>query len=149
MWGTTWFADHPTVPAEGIVCDLNLEMLGMVDPLMEGPGKPWLTGFERSNLGPLFRQHGLDVAPDMRPERSFFTRSDNIVFVRQGIVAHTFSTGGDNPNYHRVSDEPDTLDFDHMQACARVVLAAARLVANGAVTPEWNEGEPDLGTRRR
>lgn len=143
MWGTSRFAERPTVPGR-IVCNLNLEMLGMPDPEGGGVGKPWLTGFERSDLGPLLVEHGIDVGPDLRPELRLFFRSDNIVFARQGIVAQTLSTGGDNPNYHKVSDEPDTLDFEHMTTCARACLGAARLIADGSISPEWNEGEPQL-----
>ena len=73
-----------------------------------------------------------------------FLRSDNIVFVKKGIVAHTISTGGDNPNYHQVSDDADSLDFKHLEACATITFQAARLLADGAVTPTWHEGEPDL-----
>ncbi len=148
MLGTHWYADHPTVELERIVCNLNLEMLGMPDPAVGGPGKIWLTGFERSSLGPRFRSEGLDVVADPRPERRHFVRSDNIVFVRKGIVGHTLSTGGDNPNYHQVSDEADTLDFEHMHACALSVLRAAGMLADGTLKPVWNEGEPDLGGRR-
>ena len=145
MIGTYYWADRPTVPLENIVCNLNLEMLGMPDPIMGGPGRPWLTGFERSNLGPLFNEHGVLVGEDRRPEMSFFTRSDNIVFVKKGIVGQTLSTGGDNPNYHQVTDEADTMDYGHMETCARLALAAARLLADGTITPAWNEGEPKLG----
>ena len=109
------------------------------------PGEPRESGYERSNLGPEFQAHGVDIGADLRPEQSFFTRSDNIVFVKKGIVGHTLSTGGDNPNSHQVSDEADTLDFDHMQTCAQLALDALRLLADGVITPTWNEGEPNLG----
>jgi Peptidase family M28 len=153
MLGTYHWADNPTVPLETIVCNLNIEMLGMPDPIMggdggdggeEAAGKPWLTGFERSNLGPSFQAAGLDIGRDLRPKMNFFSRSDNIVFVRKGIVGQTISTGGDNPNYHKVGDEADTLDFGHMHTCAELTYRAARLLAVGQVTPTWNPGEPDL-----
>lgn len=144
MLGTVHWVEHPTVPLERVVCNLNLEMLGMPDPIMGGPGRSWLTGFERSNLGPALREHGVDVGPDQRPEMRFFQRSDNFVFVKEGIVGQTLSSGGDNPNYHRVTDEADTLDFGHLRTCAEVALAATRLLADGTITPSWNEGEPDL-----
>ncbi len=147
MWGTYYFADNPTVPIESIVCNLNLEMLGMPDDLAGGVGKPWLSGYERTNLGPLFGAEGLAIGPDLRPEQHYFERSDNIVFVKQGIVGQTLSTGGDNPNYHKVSDEVQTLDFEHMELCAQAAWRAAGLLASGTISPSWNEGEPKL-TRR-
>ncbi len=144
MLGTFYWADHPTLPLEHVICNLNLEMLGMPDPIMDGPGQAWLTGYERSDLGPALAEHGVVLGADRRPEQRFFLRSDNIVFVQKGIVGQTISTGGANPNYHQVSDEVDTLDFDHMQACAEAAYAALRLLADGTITPHWNPGEPNL-----
>lgn len=145
MIGTYYWADNPTVPIEDVVCNLNFELLGMPDPIMDGPGHPWLTGYERSNLGPLFNEHGLKVGEDRRLEQGFFFRSDNIVFVKKGIVGQTLSTGGANPNYHQVTDEYETMDFAHMTTCAELAMAASRLLADAVLTPEWNEGEPKLG----
>jgi len=147
MVGTKYWVDAPTVPLEAILCNLNLEMLGMPDPASGGVGRPWLTGYERSNLGELLGEHGVQVEPDPHPKQSYFTRSDNIVFVRKGIVGQTLSSGGSNPHYHRLSDEADTLDFEHLTICARTALAAARLIADGTITPEWKAGEPDLSRR--
>lgn len=147
MWGTDWWVENPTVPLERVVANLNLEMLGRPDELLSGPGQAWLTGFERTNLGERLTELGVVVAADPRPELRLFVRSDNVVFVRKGIVGQTLSTGGDNPNYHRVTDEVDTLDLDHLTGCAQLALRAARALADGSVTPEWREGEPNLSGR--
>ena len=50
------------------------------------------------------------VAPDARPEQNFFQRSDNFALAQRGIVAQTLSSFGLHEDYHRVSDEADTLD---------------------------------------
>lgn len=147
MWGTTYWVENPTVPLERVVANLNFEMLGRPDELLERPGQAWLTGHERTNLGERLAELGVVVHADPRPQLRLFQRSDNIVFVREGIVGQTLSTGGDNPNYHRVTDEVDTLDFDHLTGCAELALRAARALADGSVTPEWREGEPDLSRR--
>ena len=147
MWGTDYWVEHPTVPLAAVVANLNLEMLGMPDELAGGPGKLWLTGYERTDLGEALARLGIELVADPRPEERYFVRSDNIVFVGKGIVGQTLSTGGDNPNYHKVSDEPETLDFDHMEACARLAYRAARALADGTVTPRWRAGEPDLSRR--
>jgi hypothetical protein len=123
-------------------------MLGMPDPLTKGEdgvSTPWLTGFERSTLGEALVARGLSIADDPRPKLNFFVRSDNVSFAKVGIVAHTLSTGGENPNYHQVRDEWDTLDYAHMARCAEVALGALRALASGELTPVWREGEPRLG----
>jgi len=147
MWGTDYWVEHPTVPLAEVVANLNLEMLGLPDELAGGPGRPWLTGYERTDLGEALLREGIELVPDPRPEQRYFQRSDNIVFVAKGVVGQTLSTGGDNPNYHKVTDEAGTLDFDHMERCARLAYRAARALADGTLTPSWRAGEPDLARR--
>ncbi len=69
--GTKCFIKRPPMALENIVCNLNLEMLGRPDPEVGGPGKLWLTGFERSSLGPAFVAAGIAVVQDPRPKQRF------------------------------------------------------------------------------
>ncbi|MDF1837441.1 MAG: M28 family peptidase [Planctomycetota bacterium] len=140
--GTEYFVENPPFPLENIVCNLNLEMLGRPDDLVGGSGKLWLSGFERSNLGPMFQAAGIPVVEDKRPEMNFFSRSDNIVFVRKGVVGQTLSSYNMHKDYHQVSDEMATIDFEHLAGTARGALAAALLLSNAKERPSWNEGEP-------
>ncbi|HVS12155.1 MAG TPA: M20/M25/M40 family metallo-hydrolase [Planctomycetota bacterium] len=138
--GTRHYIEHPAVPLERTVCNLNFEMIGRPDALAGGAGRLWLTGFERSNLGEAFQAAGLAVVPDARPEQRFFERSDNIAFAVRGIVAQTFSSYDLHEDYHTPQDEADRLDYDHMEAAVRAALAAARLVTHGELRPEWKPG---------
>ena len=72
---------------------------------------------------------GIGIVPDQRPEQNFFQRSDNFAFARLGIVAQTLSSYDMHTDYHRPSDEPDTMDFDHMTVAVRAGLEAARIRA--------------------
>jgi len=148
LWGTYHYIRAPAVPMERTVCNLNFEMLGRPDELVGGAGRMWLTGFERTNLGPRFAADGLAIAPDARPEQNFFWRSDNRAFVEQGIVGQTLSTFNLHDDYHELTDEADRIDYEHMQACTRSALAAASILASGDFRPEWNEGEPEIRGRR-
>ena len=115
-------------------------MIGRPDALIGGPGQLWLTGFERTNLGPAFAAEGIEIAVDPRPDQNFFMRSDNIAFARRGIVAQSLSTYDLHTDYHRVTDEADTLDYAHMEACVRTSYEAARALADGRVDPAWEPG---------
>jgi hypothetical protein len=44
-------------------------------------------------------------------------------------------------DYHQPSDEADTLDYEHMEACTRAGVEAVRLVASGALNPAWIKGK--------
>jgi Zn-dependent M28 family amino/carboxypeptidase len=137
--GTRYYLDHPSVPLDQTVANLNFEMIGRPDELI-GPGKLWLTGFERTTLGAAFREAGFDVVADERPEQNFFQRSDNYAFAVLGIVGQTLSSYNLHEDYHNVTDEADTLDYEHMQAATRSAYAAARLLSQGEISPEWLPG---------
>lgn len=138
--GTRHYVAEPVVPLERTVANLNFEMVGRPDPKAGGAGKLWLSGAERTNLLEGFVEHGLAIVADPYPEQNFFQRSDNIVFVDEGIVGQTLSTYPLHKDYHQVTDEADRLDYEHMQGCAEAGLAAVRLVASGELTPSWLEG---------
>lgn len=140
--GTKYFVQEPPVALESIVCNLNFEMLGRPDPTVGGAGKLWLSGYERSSLGEAFGSEGLDVKPDMRPDQNFFGRSDNIVFVKVGIVGQTLSSYNMHGDYHGVADDAAGIDFDHMLGATQAALEATRMLCDGRITPTWKKGEP-------
>ena len=84
------------------------------------------------------------ISPDLRPEQNFFQRSDNIVFVKEGIVGQTLSTYNLHGDYHNFTDEADRLDYEHMEGCTRAALRALDMLASGEISPAWNEGEPKV-----
>ncbi len=140
LLGTNAYLDHPVVPLAQTVANLNVEMIGRPDPMVGGPGTLWLTGFERTDLGPAFADAGLPVKADPRPDQHFFERSDNYAFVLRGIVGQTFSSYNLHADYHTPADEADKLDYAHMESCTRALLQAVRLVADGKLRPRWVEG---------
>lgn len=139
MLGIRWYVQHPFLPLDRHVADIQVEMIGRPDTAAGGAGKAWLTGYERSTMGPALAAAGLPVVADPRPAQNFFARSDNIVFARLGIVAHTLSSFGLHPEYHTVDDEWELVDFAHMTDMVNLVARAVRTVADGP-RPEWNPG---------
>ena len=137
--GTFHYVANPVVPLARTVADLQVEMVGRNDSLAGGPGRLWLTGFERSTMGESFAAAGLPVVADPRPQFNFFQRSDNIVFAWEGIPGHTLSSFGMHADYHKPSDEVERIDFDHLAAAAGVVTRAVRVLADGE-RPEWKPG---------
>jgi hypothetical protein len=138
--GMARYMSAPAEPLAATVADLNLEMLGRPDDQAGGPGHLWLTGFERSNLGSTWQEQGLAIVADPRPEQSFFTRSDNYPLALEGIVAQSLSSFDMHKDYHRSSDEPDRLDFGHLESATRLAFSAAATLADGSLRPTWLEG---------
>ena len=137
--GSRYFADKPVVPLDHIVAQLQFEMIGRPDSKVP-PHTLWLTGYERSNLGPELAKRGAKLVQDPHPEQSFFTRSDNIQFARRGVIAHTVSSYGLHKEYHTPADEIEKVDFAHMTDAIRSMIEPIRWLANDAFKPTWNPG---------
>ena len=137
--GSIYFREHPPLPLNEIAANLEFEMLGRADPAVKAD-TVWLTGWERSNLGPTLAEHGAHLVGDPHPDQNFFTRSDNYALARKGVVAQTISSYGLHGDYHQPSDDISHIDFDHMNAAIGSLLAPIQWLVNSDFTPKWNEG---------
>ena len=138
-FGNRAFLQHPPVPLTSIVANLEFEMIGRPDPAVPA-GTLWLTGFDRSTLGPELAKHGAHLVNDPHPKELFFQRSDNYALARQGIIAHTVSSYGLHKDYHQPSDELRTIDFNHMTNAIASMVSPIRWLADSKWKPEWNAG---------
>jgi aminopeptidase YwaD len=138
--GATHFIEVPPVPLDTIVANLEFEMIGRADKAVP-PDTLWLTGYERTTLGPALAKRGAKIVADPHPEQNFFARSDNIQLARRGVVAQTVSSFGLHPDYHQPSDEVKTIDFAHMTASIRAMIDPVLWLANSKFRPEWLPGK--------
>ena len=137
--GSRTFADTATVPLPQIVANLQFEMIGRPDGAV-APRTLWLTGFERSTLGPELARRGARLVQDPHPEMNFFERSDNIQFARRGVVAHTVASYGLHKEYHSPADQLDLIDFAHMADAIASLVEPIRWLANSDFRPQWRPG---------
>jgi hypothetical protein len=139
LLGTNWLLLHFPLSLDSVVANLETEMIGRPDSLAGGPGKVWLTGYDRSTMGVMLARAHIAIVADPRPSEHFFERSDNIAFAERGIPAHTLSSFNLHADYHQPSDELSRIDFAHMTAVINTATRAVRLLANGPL-PVWNPG---------
>jgi Zn-dependent M28 family amino/carboxypeptidase len=139
LLGTNWLLAHFPIPLDSVVANLETEMIGRPDSLAGGPGKAWLTGYDRSTMGAMLARAHIAIVADPRPSQHFFERSDNIAFAERGIPAHTLSSFNLHADYHQPSDELSRIDFAHMTAVINSAARAVALLANGPL-PVWNPG---------
>jgi hypothetical protein len=136
-YGSRFLADQ--LDPDQIVAMFNVEMIGK--PTAEGPNRAWITGWDASNLGALLASAIPDTtfvfAGDPYRNQNLFYRSDNAVFARLGVPAHSISSTplDVDPDYHRVTDEIGTLDLDHITATIRGIAAAVRPIVDADATP--------------
>ena len=152
LLGSAWFTDHPTVPRDSIVAQLNMDMVGRGnawdvtgqskagEPLHGSDSYLQLVGSRRlsTELGDLVEEvntsgrfgftfdYGMDA--NGHP-MNIYCRSDHYEYARYGIPITFFTTGG-HSDYHQVTDEPQYIDYEHMAKVDRLVEAIARRVAN-------------------
>jgi len=138
--GSRYFLERPTFPLTNIVANLEFEMIGRPDPKLK-TDEMWLSGFDRTNLGPELAQHGAELVDDPHPAEKFFTRSDNYALAKDGIVAQTVSSFGLHKDYHQPTDTVDKIDFQHMDHAIASMIGPVTWLANSDFTPEWAEGK--------
>lgn len=138
LLGSAYYADHPTVPIESIVANVNIDMISR-----NAPDSAVVIGQEYSSLGPLAveitRAHpelGLNIGPDPWPEERFFFRSDHFNFARREIPALFFFTGT-HEDYHRPSDEVDRVDTDKAARITRLIFHIGQTIADDPEPPAW------------
>ena len=137
--GARYFISRPTVPLESITANLEFEMIGRSDAAV-ADHTLWLTGWERTNLGPELARHGARLVADPHPDQHFFMRSDNITLARRGVVAQTVSSYGLHAQYHQPSDDISHIDFQHMTDSINSMLGPIRWLADSGFTPSWMPG---------
>ncbi len=138
--GNEYFLAHPPVPLNKVVANLEFEMIGRSDPAIK-PDELWLTGFERTNLGPELARHGAKLVADPHPAQHFFQRSDNYALALKGVVAQTVSSFGLHKEYHQPSDDLAHIDFQHLEQAVASMMVPVRWLANSGFKPQWNEGK--------
>ena len=140
LLGSQWFSDHPTIPLENTVANINVDMIGR-----NAPDTIVVIGQEYSSLGPTVHavaqrrsDLGLSVALDPWPEERFFFRSDHFNFARKEIPA-LFFFAGVHEDYHEPSDHVDKIDGDKAARVARLIFYTAHEIADTPARPQWTE----------
>ena len=143
LYGSEFFTDHPTVPRDSIVGQLNIDMIGRGEASDLPGGNPaflQVIGSRRlsTELGDLLEQvntigkHGFrfDYAFDAagHPEQ-YYCRSDHYEYARYGIPIVFLSTGS-HVDYHQLTDEPQYINYSHLAKVANLVADLAQHVAN-------------------
>ena len=143
-WGSRYYAAHPLVPAAQTVAALNLEQLGRTDA-GDGPQikTASITGYDFSEVPGILAEAaeaaGVRVYKNPRNSDAYFSRSDNQQLANLGIPAHTLCVAFEFPDYHKVSDSWEKIDYDNMASVDRGVALGLLRLASDAAPPQWNE----------
>jgi hypothetical protein len=156
LYGSRYFADHPTVPLDRIVAQLNMDMIGRNYNNMESESNTVYTvGADRistelhnlmidANEGlprPMNINFQLNDPTDS--ERIYY-RSDHYSYAAKGIPIIFFTTFL-HPDYHRPSDEVQKINFEKMAHIGELLYATGNRVANLDHAPARDFRGPRLG----
>ena len=130
LLGSEHWAERATIPLEGVVANVNLDMVGRA-----GNGKLQLLGAGTAGafagwVAELARESGLDLTPSLAGG-ALGGSSDHQAFLKRKIPAlHLFS--GLHGDYHKPSDDADKVEPEGMAKVARLTVALVdRLGAAG------------------
>lgn len=156
LWGSEYFADYPIVPLERIVAQINMDMIGRNKDNDEAFANTVLVvgsdriSSELHNImidanASLPRALTLDYEMNdpADPERIYY-RSDHYSYAAKGIPVIFFFTGL-HPDYHRVTDTVDKINFEKMSRIAQLIYETGRRVANLDRPPARDFKGPRMG----
>lgn len=139
LLGSRWYSEHPTVPVEQIVANVNFDMIGR-----NNPDSIVVIGKEHSDLGATLARVNarhpelrFTTADDMWPQERFYFRSDHFNFARKGVPV-LFFFNGVHPQYHRADDHVELIDEDKIARVAKTGFYLAAEIANTPTKPQWN-----------
>ncbi|SIN80688.1 M28 family peptidase [Algoriphagus halophilus] len=140
-FGSTYFSKQ--LDPDQVVAMFNIEMIGTESKW--GTNSAYITGFEKSSIGEILQKNlegsKFRFEPDPYPQQNLFYRSDNATLAALGVPAHTISTSkmeeppNDEPNYHKASDEIETLDMANMTEVIKAIALSSKSIISGKDTP--------------
>ena len=136
--GSQYFSKQ--LDPESVVAMFNIEMIGKESKF--GKNAAFITGFERSDLGPILQKNlaggQFKFYPDPYPEQQLFYRSDNASLAALGVPAHTISTDQIDTDrfYHTVDDEIETLDMQNILSTIKAIAVSTQTIISGQDTPK-------------
>jgi hypothetical protein len=154
LLGSNWYVKHLTVPQAQIVADVNLDQLRPLFPLhiltAEALGDTTLGDTARAVGKPM----GIEIRPDMEPERGLLRRADQYPFLSIGVPAISFIFGYDpgtdaekryrewyQVRYHRPQDDlTQPMDFAAAAKFDTFFYNLVEVIANDPIRPAFLPG---------
>ncbi len=143
LLGSRWFTDHPTVPRDSIIAEIDEDMIGRggaADLPGGGPAYLEVIGARRlsrefgDTLEAVNRRQAMPFAFNYEFDApghplQYYCRADHYSYARYSIPAVALSRG-EHMDYHQVTDEPQYIDYEALARVATLVRDAALAIAN-------------------
>ncbi len=160
LWGSQYFAGHPTVPFDAIVAHVNLDMVGRsYQDRAENADKLFLVGSDwisselhaaalGANAG-LPRPFAFDFSMNSPADGGLaYYRSDHYSYASKGVPS-VFITSGPHGDYHAASDTADKIDYAKLARVVEYAGALGSRLANLDRPPARDFAGPRAGIMSR
>ncbi len=131
LLGSKFYTDHPIIPLEQTMANVNIDMVGRVDKKHDNPRYIYVIGADRlsttlhdinEDVNSKYENLELDYTYNEEDDPNrYYYRSDHYNFAVKGIPAIFFFNGTHN-DYHRPSDTIDKIQFDKMSSIGRHIF---------------------------
>lgn len=140
LYGSKYYVSHPVFKMENTVTNLNIDMIGRVDPKHEDkPEYIYLIGSDRlseelhelaENVNREYFGLKLDYTfnKENDPNRFYF-RSDHYNFAQNGVPV-IFYFNGEHVDYHKPTDTPEKINYELLKLRAEYIFYTAWELAN-------------------
>ncbi|MGB5404707.1 M28 family peptidase [Robiginitalea sp.] len=141
LLGSRYYTDvEPVFPLNQTVANLNIDMIGRIDPKREGNRNYiYLIGSDKlstelhelsENVNSKYTNIELDYTyNDENDPNRFYYRSDHYNFAKNNIPI-IFYFNGTHSDYHRPGDTPDKINYDLLKNRAQLVFHTAWEISN-------------------
>jgi hypothetical protein len=141
LLGSQYYTDiDPLVPLANTVANLNIDMIGRIDPKREGDRNyVYLIGSDKlstelhnlsEDVNKKYANVELDYTyNDENDPNRFYYRSDHYNFAKNNIPI-IFYFNGTHDDYHQLGDTPDKINYDLLENRTRLVFYTAWELAN-------------------
>lgn len=141
LLGSQFYSEHPTFPLAKTVVDLNIDMVGRIDPSYVGDSLNYLYIVGDDKLSSDLRKITDSVNTaytklqlnrkynDINDVNRFYYRSDHYNFAKNGVPA-IFYFNGTHADYHKSTDTVDKINFDLMSKRVKLVYFTLWNMAN-------------------
>lgn len=140
LFGSKYYTENPLFPLENTVCNLNIDMIGRIDPdKADNPNYIYLIGSDKLSqelhdvseaINKTYTNLELDYKfnDDNDPNR-FYYRSDHYNFAKNNIPV-IFYFNGTHEDYHKMTDTPDKIEYELLETRTRLIFQTTWEIAN-------------------
>ena len=141
LLGSKYYSDNPLYPIANTVANLNIDMVGRLDPKRENPNPNYiyLIGSDRLSqelhevseaINTKYTQLELDYTFNAEDDPNrFYFRSDHYNFAKKNIPI-IFYFNGTHEDYHKHTDTPDKINYPILAKRTKLIFHTAWELAN-------------------